>query len=111
MFRTLAVNFADDWFPDDEELNNVLQHTLWMALTAQRHGFDNAVALGEAHERDASGGRINDTMADLHNNEQGARLGAALPNVQAHQLAAIIIADIYFESRLACVEPGVTEPC
>ncbi|GAA3246946.1 RHS repeat-associated core domain-containing protein [Dactylosporangium siamense] len=61
---------------------NAFRHGLWMALLTGVFGFsvDQAVSLGEAHERDTdTDGQewgTYDSGVDMHNNEVGAQLGA-----------------------------------
>lgn len=60
---------------------NAFRHAYWMALmTANGFTVEDALYLGEAHERDGDkSGQMwgsEDSNADLHNNAVGARIGA-----------------------------------
>lgn len=81
---------------------DAFKHTLWMALTAQKIGFEKAILLGQAHE---DGNRLEfesdptrkktpqDSIAsrmDMLNNIVGARIGVDNPDASFNTLADIV---------------------
>ncbi|MBQ1697314.1 MAG: hypothetical protein II075_05485 [Bacteroidales bacterium] len=90
----------------DGDLNggmvDAFKHTLWMALTAQKIGYDKALLLGQAHEdgnyleyvadptrkktpQDSIASRM-----DMLNNQVGAKIGEDNPKATFDQLVAIV---------------------
>ena len=90
----------------DGDLNggmvDAFKHTLWMALTAQKIGYDKALKLGQAHEdgnyleyeadptrkktpQDSIASRM-----DMLNNIVGARIGADNPDATFNASVAIV---------------------
>lgn len=90
----------------DGDLNggmvDAFKHTLWMALTAQKIGYDKALKLGRAHEdgnyleyeadpvrkktpQDSIASRM-----DMLNNIVGARIGANNPDATYNAIVAIV---------------------
>ena len=81
---------------------DAFKHTLWMALTAQKIGYDKALKLGQAHEdgnyleyvadptrkktpQDSIASRM-----DMLNNIVGARIGADNPDATFNAIVAIV---------------------
>ena len=90
----------------DGDLNggmvDAFKHTLWMALTAQKIGYDKALSLGQAHE---DGNRLEyeadpkraktpqDSIAsrmDMLNNVVGARIGVNNPDASFAKIVAMV---------------------
>ena len=90
----------------DGDLNggmvDAFKHTLWMALTAQKIGYDKALKLGQAHEdgnyleyvADPKRAKTpQDSIAsrmDMLNNIVGARIGADNPDASYNAIVAIV---------------------
>lgn len=80
--RSLAEKFAHDegYAPGDV---NALQHTMWQALLAHRHGAHEAKLIGDQHEEWQKYGdevRRRDSEADLRNNQIGRDIGSSARN-------------------------------
>ena len=76
--RAIELSKLNNW---DASIQNAFRHSFWMALlTANGFEISETLALGEAHERDGdTPGQLfgsEDSNADLHNNDVGARIGA-----------------------------------
>jgi RHS repeat-associated protein len=72
---------------------NAFRHAYWIATTAKRFGSDFAVGLGNAHENDTPG-FSRDGRADRHNNQMGARFGAASQRGTDAGISAFLAATI-----------------